>query len=284
MLKIRFTDQRSEPVWVVDKSFTIGGAPDNQLVIDDPTVAPKHARIIYANNQYSLQDLGSAEGVFVNDQRVTQKTIQNGDRVKIGNVELEALDPTRPENQPEWCLVACSSWLAGQEFPIRSRAHDNQVKIGRANHCDMIFAGTHLSREHARLTISNDRVQVHDLNSANGTFINDLRITEGVAYSGDQLRLDVYSFRLYGPGIRPAVASSVYDEATQIRRPTRIILEQQPEPPAPAGTKRWKTRPTSPGNRADESAIKEQHPLAVKVISAFLVMAVIALITYLVVG
>lgn len=284
MLKIRFTDQRRGPAWVADKSFAIGGAHDNQLVIEDPTVDEHHAKIIYANSQFLLQDLGGPQGIFVNDQRVTQKTIHNGDKVRIGGVELEILDPARPENQPEWCLVACSSWLAGQEFPVRARERSNEVKIGRASHCDMIFAGTHLSREHAQLTINSDGIFVRDLNSANGTFINDVRIAEGLAYSGDQLRLDVYSFRLYGPGTRPASFLPMHDEATNIRRPPPR------EPPEPAdessenGPKRWKTRPTSPGNRSDSGSPKDQYPLIVKIISACLIMAVTALATYLIIG
>lgn len=283
MLKICFTDQRREPAWVADKSFTIGGANDNQLVIEDPTIDGHHAKIIYANSQFLLQDLGGEHGIFVNDQRVTQKAIRNGDKVRIGEVELEILDPARPENQTEWCLVACSSWLAGQEFPIRAKERSNEVKIGRASHCDMIFAGTHLSREHAQLTLNNDCILVRDLNSANGTFINDVRITEGVAYSGDQLRLDVYNFKLYGPGARPVSLLPVYDEATKIRRP----LNELPQPIAESsenGPKRWKTRPTSPGNRTDGGAQKDQYPLVVKIVSACLVMAVIALAAYLIIG
>lgn len=270
---------------MVDKSFTIGGADDNQLVIDDPAVDQYHARILYANSQYLLQDLGGPEGIFVNDQRVTQKAIHNGDRIKIGGVELEVLDPARPENQPEWCLVACSSWLAGQDFPIQPRERSNEVKIGRANHCDMIIAGTHLSREHAQLTINRDSILVRDLDSATGTFINDVRIAEGVAYPGDHVRLDVYNFRLYGPGVRPLAPdySPAHDAATQIHRPLSAP-EEHAETPSEDGPKRWKTRPTSPGNRTDQHSPKDRYPVVVKVMAASLVMAVTALVIYLIVG
>lgn len=268
---------------MVDKTFAIGSADDNQLAIDDPKIAPYHAKIFYANGHFLLQDLDSPEGIFVNSHRVTQKTIHNGDQIKIGGVELEVLDPTCPENQPEWCLVACSSWLAGQEFPIRVREQSNQVRIGRASHCDMIFAGTHLSREHALLTISNDCIQVRDLNSANGTFINDLRIAEGVVYSGDQLRLDVYNFRVYGPGTRPFTLSLADDDATQIRRPLPIP-EKHVEPPPEESPKRWRTRPTSPGNRTEYDSPKDQYSLTAKIIATGLVVAVAALVTYLIVG
>jgi pSer/pThr/pTyr-binding forkhead associated (FHA) protein len=284
MLKLRFTDQRREPAWLIDKSFTIGGADDNHLVIDDPTVSSQHARIVYVNNTFVLHDLGSTDGIFVNDQRITQKTIQNGDKIKLGEVELEVLDPLQPENQQEWCLVACSSWLSGQEFPIRSRSDQSDIKIGRASHCDMIFAGTHLSREHALLTIRDDGVWVRDLNSANGTFINDVRVTEGMVYSGDQLRLDVYSFRVFGPGVRPAHAPRSEDdhEATKIRRKVEIKIE--PEETPAEGPKRWKTRPTSPGNRTEEIEQKEEYSLTAKIIAAVLVVAVIGLAAYLIIG
>jgi hypothetical protein len=149
----------------------------------------------------------------------------------------------------------------------------------------MIFAGTHLSREHAQLIIKRDCIIVRDLDSANGTFINDVRITEGVAYSGDQLRLDVYSFRLYGPGIRPVSFPPIYDEATKVRPAYRTL--QKDVETAEDTPRRWKTRPTSPGNRSDNESRKDQspqYPLTVKMIAASLVMAVIALVTYLIVG
>src|SRR5690606_23975705 len=192
-------------------------------------------------------------------------------------------DPLVPGTQPKWCLVACSSWLRGQEFPVDARTPDLPIKVGRASHCDMIFAGTHLSREHAQLTILGDGILVRDLNSANGTFINDLRITEGIAYPGDQLRFDVYSFRLYGPAARPRATASNDDEATQIRRPPPVI-EKPAEPPFEELPKRWKTRSTSPGNRVDEDSPKDEYPLAVKVIAVSLVLAVVALVTYLIIG
>lgn len=294
MLKILFTDQRREPVWMVDKSLTIGGAEDNDLVLEDPQIELQHARIVFANDSYGLHDLGSEAGSYVNGIRITQKALQNGDKVQLGSVQLEIIDPSLPENQPEWCLVACSSWLSGQEFPVRSRSQSNQIKIGRASHCDMIFAGTHLSREHALLTVWEDRLEVKDLKSANGTFINDKRISEGALYSGDLLRLDVYGFRVFGPGRRQETSepakirtTSVGKEAvdgreTLIRPALNIPIPEQPKPKAqPTTPKRWKTAPTSPGNRQEEPQEKQGFSLFAKVVAIGLTLAVLGLIAYL---
>lgn len=281
MLKICFTDQRQEPVWVVDKSFTIGGADDNHLVIDDPAVDLQHARILLVNGTYVLHDLGSPAGSYVNGRRITQKTLVNGDIIRCGGVELEVIDPSLPENQPDWCLIACSSWLAGQAFPIRSRSQSNQIKIGRSNHCDMIFPGTHLSREHALLSVSDNCIRVRDLNSANGTFINDIRISDGTIYSGDQLRLDVYAFRVFGPGKRPEHKLNTDDMETLIRRPVTARAPEIFESSSPS-PKRWRTRPTSPGNRTEDATQRNPLPTFVKVTAACLAVAVLALIAYVI--
>lgn len=284
MLKIRFTDQHREPVWVVDKSFAIGSASDNNLVIEAPSIHPHHARLLFINGVYALQDLGSPTGTFVNGHRITQKAVQNGDAVQLGDVILEILDPSVPGNQLHWTLIASSSWLAGQEFPIHSRKQSPEIKVGRSSHCDLIFPGTHLSREHALLTLSEGSVQVRDLGSANGTFINDIRITEGTLYSGDHVRLDVYSFRIYGPGQRPTNVTNlpVHEQPTKMRAapnsPNKLEVENVTQP------KQWKTRPTSPGNRSEASAGGGSYNRAIKMLALILGGALVALAVYLIVG
>lgn len=279
MLKLHFSDQSRNPIWMMDKSFSIGSAPDNDLVITDPLVSPMHARLQVINGVYTLQDLGSQTGTFVNGQRTVQKPVQHGDTVRIGNAVMEVRNPTMPGSQSHWTLVASSSWLAGQEFPLPSG--NAQIKVGRASHCGLIFPGTHLSREHALLTLSEQCVQVKDLGSANGTFINDERISEGTLYSGDLLRLDVYSFRIFGPGIRPT--KSRMDEATRLR-PVPDINKTIPDTEPPVSPKRWKTRPTSPGNRSEIPVSSGQYNRLTIWLAVFLGTALAGLAVYLLFG
>jgi len=70
---------------------TIGRAPDNSLVIPDASVAPRHAEIRSASlggrRSYSLIDLGSSTGTFVNEQRLAAHVphlLTTGDRMRIG--------------------------------------------------------------------------------------------------------------------------------------------------------------------------------------------------------
>jgi pSer/pThr/pTyr-binding forkhead associated (FHA) protein len=292
MLKLRFIDRSQDPTWVVDKSFAMGSAEDNHFIIDDPSVSPQHARIVLANQIYTLCDLSSQNGTFVNGQRIHQKNLVDGDKIKLGNVLLEVIDPSLPGRVSEWTMVACSSWLSGQEFPIKPKGSGNQVKVGRASHCDLIFPGTHLSREHAKLTLGNQAIQVEDLDSSNGTFINDTRITQGTAYSGDILRLDVYSFMIFGPGNQKVKTPLVENDdihSTKLRAPISLdSVSPSLDPVLPQTLddkpKRWKTRPTSPGNRQNMDDSQQPIGNMAKLSAALLSVAVIGLILYVIFG
>jgi pSer/pThr/pTyr-binding forkhead associated (FHA) protein len=122
------------------------------------------------------------------------------------------------------------------------------VIIGRIDQCDITIPGTHLSRRHTELRIQGSKLLVKDLGSSNGTFLNDKQITEATAENGDRLRLDVYTFRLVAPDMDV--------HKTRIRATIESISKPVERKQASNEPKRWKTRPTSPGNR-DEPTYEE---------------------------
>src|SRR6476646_6095518 len=61
--------------------------------------------------------------------------------------------------------------------------------VGRAARADFILDVALVSRLHCRLTAQEDRLEVVDLSSTNGTFVNDKRIERAVLGNGDRLRL-----------------------------------------------------------------------------------------------
>ncbi len=67
----------------------IGRTPTNAVVISDATVSRQHARIRLQDDQFMLFDLGSANGTFVNGQKVEQpRPLSDGDVVRFGEVEM----------------------------------------------------------------------------------------------------------------------------------------------------------------------------------------------------
>lgn len=272
MLKLHFKDNRRPPVWIVEKLFSIGSAADNHLIMNDEGVDPFHAKVIQENAKYFLKDNNSTSGCFVNGQRITQKEILPGDIIKIGHCDIIVLDPrSLPDKAKEtyaapWRLVSDSSWLAGKHFILLP---ERGTIIGRGNQCDIVIPGTHLSRRHTEISIEGNHLRIKDLGSANGTFLNELRIDNATANNGDRLRLDVYTFRIVAPDLE--------DSKTRIRKPIDELSKPVERKLPSSEPKRWKTRPTSPGNRIEPSLRNGRRNAWLALIAATLVAAAIVI-------
>lgn len=68
---------------------TIGRRADNNIVLADDSVSSLHAWIIEDKGQYRVMNILSTNGSFVNDTRVTEAPLQDGDRIRFGGVELQ---------------------------------------------------------------------------------------------------------------------------------------------------------------------------------------------------
>lgn len=66
----------------------IGRDPQNDVVLDDRRVSRKHAEIRLRLGRYTLYDLQSTNGTYVNGRRVAEKVLDDGDRVSVGGLEI----------------------------------------------------------------------------------------------------------------------------------------------------------------------------------------------------
>lgn len=67
---------------------TIGRGADCNIVLPDLLVSRRHAQVAQQGAVYQLVDLGSTNGTYHNGRRINRATLQPGDRVSIGHVEL----------------------------------------------------------------------------------------------------------------------------------------------------------------------------------------------------
>ena len=80
--------QSSKRFDINKQAVTVGRAPGNDLIVDHPTVSRQHATIKLEGEEFRLYDLGSANGTFVNDQRLRDPMVlQDGMIVRFGEAE-----------------------------------------------------------------------------------------------------------------------------------------------------------------------------------------------------
>ena len=69
-------------------TMTLGREHDNNLELKDEDVARYHARIAYRSGNYVLEDLESSSGTWVNGKRISETTLDHGDKLRVGSTEL----------------------------------------------------------------------------------------------------------------------------------------------------------------------------------------------------
>jgi len=95
-----------------DGELTIGRLEDCDIVIDSPKASRKHARIVRSDDGWTLEDLTSANGCFVADERVRRHQFTDGSRVRIADHHLVFVSEDGAAAQEE---VLPEPWMHEEE-------------------------------------------------------------------------------------------------------------------------------------------------------------------------
>jgi len=92
-LRLRVVDppHRRGRVFELGEEVTVGRSPGCAVPLEDDTFASSiHARVFRRSGELWLEDLGSTNGTFLNDERLeVPSRLRRGDRVKVGSTILE---------------------------------------------------------------------------------------------------------------------------------------------------------------------------------------------------
>lgn len=73
----------------LEEVLTLGRANDNTIYIKDPFVSKRHMKITKDEGKYYLEDLNSANGTFLNEERIQDVVeLDSGDIIKVGQIEF----------------------------------------------------------------------------------------------------------------------------------------------------------------------------------------------------
>jgi pSer/pThr/pTyr-binding forkhead associated (FHA) protein/predicted Ser/Thr protein kinase len=235
----------------VDTDLLIGRlAPEHDGRLgDDPVISRRHARVSRgADGQLTIEDLGSANGTFVNDERLdAPRTLDLGDVVRVGKTTLRVIDPSGlvpgkspvptgsgPGEAPSAPaeageeLVVTAGTAAGRRLTLT----DDDLVIGRGVSGEgLLGEDGQLSRRHARVVRdASGRLTIEDLGSANGTFVNGERVRgPQVLKIGDSVQIGSTTLQLTHVGRAPGPPAPPPPLAAPAPTPPRAA----PAPPTP---------------------------------------------------
>ncbi len=164
---------------------------------DDPFLSPTHANFIYANNQLSVRDELSLNGVYV---RITDTTtVAPGSTILIGEQVLTVSPAPQADDVPDHeGTYFSSSMMRPASFEVRQqlrggvlgtvfRPTGDILTLGREGNDINFPEDPFISGRHAELRLASGVLSVSDLGSRNGTFVRI--VGERVLKHGDYVFL-----------------------------------------------------------------------------------------------
>jgi len=88
--------------WTLELPATVGRGPELGVCINHESISRTHCKLfLNAHDALTVRDLGSTNGTYVHDERVTQTTLMPGDILQLGSVTLRIEYTSEPEkSQP----------------------------------------------------------------------------------------------------------------------------------------------------------------------------------------
>jgi RND superfamily putative drug exporter len=230
-LRVTRGNARGQRLAVGDELF-IGRAMGAEGSLgDDPGLSRRHARVARdADGLLTVEDLGSANGTFVNGHRIdAPQTLEAGDIVTMGATDLEVM-----RGEASAAVPAVARLMVVEGPASGRRLTDDDLVLGRTVEGEGgLGDDPELSRRHARVARDDaGRLLIEDLGSANGTFVNGVAVQAvRVLAVGDLVRVGQTTLRVVDVGEAPAASASDADlDEAPAEAATRVEPEEAPAP------------------------------------------------------
>lgn len=227
MTTLRVVTGANEATVAAGRAYVVGRSRDADIVIADGRVSRRHLLIEPAGGEWSVRDI-SSNGTWLNGERVHHVAVRGEVRFHLGTptgpeVVLTAQAPARRPHEIPTLLAGSRGQVPGQRLPegVDERPtgpdgipvtdgrieHETRsvhqllvgtMSIGRSEDNDIVLSDLLVSRRHAELHVGRADIEIVDLGSANGTFVNGQRVTQASLRQRDVIALGHHLFQLEG--------------------------------------------------------------------------------------
>ncbi len=151
------------------KTISFGRAEDNDLVLTSHLVSRHHGQFVQAGGKWYIEDRGSTNGLIYNNTNIRRKEIGDGDLIRIDD-GVEAVT--------NGVLFMFSNAISTNKWYSLPIVNTQTVTIGRDARCSIVLPHISVSQIHAVIQKEQNQYYIFDNGSANGLFLNGVRITE----------------------------------------------------------------------------------------------------------
>ncbi|WP_129347327.1 GGDEF domain-containing protein [Sorangium cellulosum] len=195
-----------------------GRSIQTDIPLDDEAVSRRHARISWSGGSYVVRDLGSTNGTYVNDACVDERSLRDGDQVKIGRTIFKFIQGGNVE-------------LSYHEEIYRLMTFDGLTQVHNKRSFEVALERevSRACRYHRHLSlILFDIDHFKSINDTRGHLAGDAVLRQLAALSAANVRRDDVLARVGGEEFALLLPEIPIDSARLVAEKLRALVERTP--------------------------------------------------------
>jgi ABC-type multidrug transport system ATPase subunit/pSer/pThr/pTyr-binding forkhead associated (FHA) protein len=218
--KIRWQNGSTNYFPIVKERIIIGRGVEADLRVPENLrfVSSQHAEVQREATGFFIRDLNSTNGTLVNNQLLPPDqdyAIGNESIIRIGDDNFGVSIGLTFYNPKETANSVAGFIQAAQATQI---AETSMLLIGRLDNCDIVLDSPEVSRRHAIIRQVGDAYSIEDLDSSNGTYINDEPIKTAQLHEGDLIQISNFRLLFQGGLLVPYQMSGMRLDASNLTK------------------------------------------------------------------
>lgn len=227
---------KHQDLLITGERFVIGRTDRCDHKIPSGFISREHCEIRLEREGYTLSDLNSKMGTFLNGKKIGKAALNLGDQIKFGNhleatfMEDDALlshtetmvsqKPALPQVAMQ--LIALNGPMSGHAFKLRSKL----TRIGRSEDNEVCIREDTISNHHAEVSKEGDSFVITDLESGNGTYVGKQLIKRQQLKAGDTILIARVAFRFEDVDSRKSEDGELQNEWSDLEHPSEALFDR----------------------------------------------------------